>query len=61
MSKDIPLTYPGFSKTFDVHTKASKFQVSTVSIQDNKPIAVYSRNINLAQTKYTNSKRELLE
>ena len=36
------LTYPGFNKTFKIHTDASAFQLGAVIHQKVKPITFYS-------------------
>ena len=60
ISKNTLLTYPDFSKPFDIHTDASHTQLGAVLSQGNKPIAFYSRKLNPAQTRYTTTERELL-
>ena len=60
VSQDVLLAYPDFSKPFDIHTDASHSQLGAAISQDGKPIAFYSRKLNLAQTRYTTTKRELL-
>jgi RNase H-like domain found in reverse transcriptase/Reverse transcriptase (RNA-dependent DNA polymerase) len=60
MSQEVLLTYPDFSKNFDIHTDASKLQMGAVISQEGKPIAFYSRKLNDAQTQYTTTERELL-
>lgn len=54
------LQYPDFSKSFQIHTDASKTQLGAVISQDDKPIAFYSRKLNPAQVNYTTQERELL-
>jgi hypothetical protein len=54
------LSYPDFSQPFEIHTDASKTQLGAVISQKNKPIAFYSRKLQLAQTQYTTTERELL-
>ena len=60
ISKDTLLSFPDFSKPFDIHTDASHTQLGAVVSQNNKPIAFYSRKLNPAQTIYTTTDRELL-
>jgi RNase H-like domain found in reverse transcriptase/Integrase zinc binding domain len=60
MSQEVLLTYPDFSKTFDIHTDASKLQMGAVISQEGKPIAFFSKKLNDAQTRYTTTERELL-
>jgi hypothetical protein len=60
ISREVLLLYPDFSKTFVIHTDASNTQLGAVISQDNRPIAFYSFKLNLAQTRYTTTERELL-
>ena len=60
ISREVLLSYPDFSKPFEIHTDASHTQLGAVISQDNRPIAFYSRKLNLAQTRYTTTERELL-
>ena len=52
--------YYNIIKSFVIHTDASKVQLGVVISQDNKPIAFYTRKLNLAQVNYTTMERELL-
>src|SRR5687767_12904298 len=54
------LAYPNLSEVFDIHTDASLMQLGTCISQNGRPIAVYSRKLNPAQTRYTTTERELL-
>ena len=60
MARKILLHYPIFSKTFYVFTNASDYQLSGVLIQDDFPLAFYSRKLNPAQKSYTTMEKELL-
>jgi len=60
MARETLLTFPDFTKPFEIHTDASKLQLGACISQDNKPIAFYSRKLNPAQTRYTTTERELL-
>jgi predicted aspartyl protease len=60
IAKEVLLSYPDFSKPFVIHTDASNTQLGAVISQENRPIAFYSRKLNLAQTRYTTTERELL-
>jgi hypothetical protein len=60
ISREALLSYPDFSKPFDIYTDASHTQLGAVLCQDDKPIAFYSRKLNGAQTRYTTTERELL-
>ena len=48
MACQILLKYPDFSKTFHIYADDSECQLGDVLIQDNFPIAFYSRKLNTA-------------
>ena len=60
MSKETILAYPDFSKPFHVYTDASDIQLGAVIMQDDRPLAFYSRKLNSAQKNYTTGEQELL-
>ena len=60
IARETLLTYPDFTKSFEIHTDASKIQLGACISQDGKPVAFYSRKLNPAQTRYTTTERELL-
>ena len=60
IAKETLLTYPDFSKPFHLHTDASKIQLGAHIMQEEKPIAFFSRKLHPAQTRYTTTERELL-
>jgi RNase H-like domain found in reverse transcriptase/Reverse transcriptase (RNA-dependent DNA polymerase)/Integrase zinc binding domain len=60
LSREALLSYPDFSKPFDVYTDASHHQLGAVISQEQRPIAFYSRKLQPAQTRYTTTERELL-
>jgi hypothetical protein len=60
ISKDVLLSYPDFSKPFNIHTDVSKIQLGAAISQNHKPIAFYLRKLNPAQTRYMVAERELL-
>jgi hypothetical protein len=60
IAKEVVLTYPDFTKPFDIYTDASTKQLGAVITQDNRPIAFFSRKLPAAQFKYTVTKLELL-
>ena len=60
ISRKSLLAYPNFSKSFVIHTDASKVQLGAVISQDNKPIAFYNRKLNPSQVNYTIIESELL-
>ena len=60
MAKETLVTFPDFSKEFEIHTDASNLQLGACISQDGKPVAFYSRKLQPAQTRYTVTERELL-
>jgi hypothetical protein len=54
------LFHPDFSKPNSFHhfTDASNHQLRAVIMQDRKPIAFYSQNLNTAQKRYTTNERD---
>ena len=60
ISKEALVSFPDFSKPFEIHIDASHTQLGAVVSQGNKPIGFYSRKLNSAQTRYTTTERELL-
>ena len=60
LSKDAILAFRDFSKEFVIYTDASLYQLGGVITQDKKPLAFYSRKLNLAQQNYTVGEKEML-
>jgi transposase InsO family protein len=60
LSQEVLLAFPNFSKPFHVYTDASDNQLGAVIMQEDKPLAFYSRKLNSAQRRYTVTERELL-
>jgi putative transposase len=60
ISKETLLTFPDFNEPFHIYTDASKYQLGAVIMQNDKPIAFYSRKMNSAQKRYTTGEQELL-
>ena len=60
MAKETILAYPDFSKPFHIYTDASNTQLGAVIMQEDKPLAFYSRKLNSAQKNYTTGEQELL-
>jgi hypothetical protein len=56
----VHLCYPDFNDpdSFHLYTDVSDHQFGSVIMQDKKPIAFYSRNLNAAQKRYTTTERE---
>ena len=60
IARETILAFPDFDKPFHIYTDASDYQMGAVIVQDNKPIAFYSKKLNPAQTRYTTTEKELL-
>jgi hypothetical protein len=60
ISMEMLLTFPNFNEPFHIFTDASKYQLGTVIMQNNKPLAFYSQKMNEAQKRYTTGEQELL-
>jgi len=60
ISRETLLSFPDFNKEFHIHTDASDYQLGAVIMQENKPLAFYSRKVNSAQKRYTTGEQELL-
>ena len=60
LARDVTLAYPDFTKGFVLYTDASSRQLGAVIVQENRPIAFFSRKLTQAQKKYTVTELELL-
>ena len=60
VAREAILAYPDFSKPFHIYTDASDYQLGAVIMQENKPLAFYTRKLNTAQLKYPTGEQELL-
>ena len=60
LTKETLLVFPDYSKTFEIHTDASEYQLGGVISQEGKPIAFYSRKLSGAQMSYTVGEKEML-
>jgi len=59
MARDVMLAYPDFPRQFELHTDASTRQLGGVIVQNNRPIAYFSRKLSSAREKYTVTELEL--
>ena len=60
LSSDVLLCYPDHNKSFHVYTDTSNLQLGAIIVQDDRPVAFYSRKLNAAQRNYTTMEKELL-
>ena len=60
ISQETLLMFPQFDKPFHVYTDASNYQLGAVIMQEDKPLAFYSRKLNDTQKRYTTGEQELL-
>ncbi len=60
IAKEVVLAYPDFTKPFEIYTDVSTMQLGAVITHGNRPKAFFSRKLSVTQTKYSNTKIELL-
>jgi hypothetical protein len=60
IDKAVVLTYPDYSKVFEIYTDASSKQLGAVITQDNKPVAFFSQKLSDTQRKFSVTKNEVL-
>ena len=60
INKEVMLAFPNFAKKFTLHTDTSALQLGAVIIQEDKPIAFYSRKLTDTQKRYGVGEIELL-
>ena len=60
VAEDVMLRSPDHSKTFEIYTDASKYQIGATIKQEQLPIAYFSRKLTPTQRRYCTIEQEML-
>jgi len=60
ISKEAPLSFPDHTKKFKIMPDASDRQLGAVLMQEDRPLAFFSKKLNKYQQKYTVGEKEML-
>jgi len=60
ISKEVLLSFPDYTKVFDLVPDACDRQLGAVLIQEGRPLAFFSKKLNKYQLKYTIGEKEML-
>jgi len=61
VSQEVMLSFPDYTKRFQLYTDASDLQLGAVLMQGNKTLAFFSKKLNQAQRKYGVREKEFLK